>query len=139
MTSIKDTLSRLTERLDHMVPDPKLTALDNQKAAAQLAALSARLHVFLPDHTLSPQERLERLARVIQNRVPQSQHLLSANEKLAALTTRLNELVPGGMTPEEKVDHLVDLATKAVPDPNLSMVDRLEKIGDDRAGIAPVK
>ena len=65
-----DGASELTQRLDHSVPDPNLTPAENQKASAHRASLSAKLFRLLPDESLSPFERLERLSRAADNRNP---------------------------------------------------------------------
>lgn len=121
-----------------MVPEKTLSAAANQSAANELAALSAKLHALLPDSSLSPEERLERLARVVPGRIPDQSKLLSASSKLQELKNRLDQLVPGAMSADAKIDHLVNLATHAVPDPALSTVARLERMGDAAAGIDPV-
>ena len=138
MQNLPNKLARLTARLDHMVPDPKLSAGENQAAAATLSSLASKLHALLPDASLSSEERLERLARVVVGRIPDPTKLTPASEKVRALTERLDQLVPGAMSPEDKIDQLVSLAMQAVPDPGLAVVARLEKLGDADAGIAPV-
>jgi hypothetical protein len=138
MQDVTDKLARLTARLDHMVPDPKLSSAQNQAAATELTSISTKLHTLLPDNSLSPEERLERLARVVASRTPDQTKLVSASTKVAALKARLDQLVPGNMSLEDKIDHLISLATQAVPDPSLSVVKKLEKLGDSAAGIAPV-
>jgi hypothetical protein len=137
---------RLTQRLDHMVPDPKLSIQLNDDAAKRLAELSKVLADALPDHSLSPDERLERLARVVQNRVPERQHLLPAVEKVSRLERRLAELVPDPtLTPVERVQTLLQGLDDhhAANAPNFlatgpSVVEKLERMGDERAGFPPI-
>ena len=138
MSSTSEKLARLTARLDHMVPDKTLSTAANQAAATELAMLSTKLHGLLPDSSLSPEERLERLARVVPGRTPDQAKLVSASTKLLALKSRLDQLVPGVMSAEDKISHLVALADAAVPDPSLSTVGRLERLGDAAAGVDPV-
>lgn len=134
-----ERLGKLTQRLDHMVPDPKLTFHENRAATAQLASLSAKLQDVLPDESLSPFERLERLARAVEDREPRHEHLEPAATKVAALKERLDELVPGSATPEQKVDALVakldDLVAEDQRD--LPPGGKLETLGDPRGRIEP--
>ena len=137
-----ETLSRLnqvTQRLDHMVPDNVVTKDVNEKAAAELAALSERLALLLPDPSLSPLERLERLARVVQDRVPHSDQLQPALEKVSKLKTRLDELVPGRMSAEDKIITLAKMAYEKAGGDKMTCVEALERMGDPRAGVDPVK
>jgi len=130
-----DDVSRLTQRLDHMVPDNNIHASVNAQAAENLGALSAVLADALPDPSLSPDERLERLARVKQDRVPRTEYLLPAIEKLDRLERRLAELVPGeGLSAMDRLQTLIRTL-----EGDGSVVERLEKMGDPRAGVAPVR
>lgn len=130
---------RLTQRLDHMVPDPDVTASANQKAAAELAALSAKLYWHIPDQSLSPAERLERLARAADNAAPDMANLLPATKKLEALKARIDELVPGDASHEKKIELLLAQLDAKVGTNQLSLhtTDKLEILGDPRARIAP--
>lgn len=134
-----EKINRLTQRLDHMVPDPKLTSSENKDVAEKLASISDKLYSLLPDPSLSPDERLERLARVTSDRIPQTENLLSAHSKLNRLVARLDELIPGSATPEEKIDNLVELLNVKSFDNSLSIASRLEEIGDEIAGIKPIE
>lgn len=131
----------LTQRLDHSVPDPEISAAANQSAAADLAALSAKLHALLPDNSLSPIERLERLGRVVENRTPKAENLQSAIKKLDDLKARLDELVPGALSPSEKIDLLHrQLNEMVAPEMKDSLaMHKLEVLGDPRARVAPDK
>ncbi|EJJ24604.1 hypothetical protein [Rhizobium sp. CF142] len=140
------SVSRLTARLDHSVPDPKVFAAVNDDAARRLDELSRILAGALPDHSLSPDERLERLARVVQDRVPERQYLQPALEKVSRLERRLAELVPDpGLTPVERVQallaHLDDHHIQNNPHflaAQPTIVQKLERMGDERAGFSPV-
>lgn len=139
MTSRAKAL-RLTQRLDHMVPDPKISAVGNAEAARKLADISKALSDLLPDPSLSPDERLERLARIVADRTPQGEHLLPAAQKLAKLERRLTELVPGdGLSAADRLNRLVEATNAAVPTSGLRFVEKLETLGDVRAGIAAVR
>ena len=131
--------SQVTQRLDHMVPEARQSDAQNAEAAAELAALSEKLAVLLPDSSLSPDERLERLARVVQDRVPYYEHLLPAASKVAKLKSRINELVPGEMSSVDKISQLADMAIGQCGADDVSCVDALEMLGDPRAGIGAVK
>src|SRR5439155_379035 len=113
--SPEDRATELTQRLDHMVPDNRVSAAVNQEATAELASISAKLNTLLPDHSLSPSERLERLARVIEGREPNLAHLQPATVKVALLKDRLDQLVPGRMSPEQKIDTLIQRLNQLVP------------------------
>lgn len=141
MDQIAKKMNSLTQRLDHMVPDEKLTPSENQKAAAELASLSAKLYRLLPDQSLSPMERVERLARTVDERNPVLEHLQSAASKLQQLKLRLNELIPGDHTPEQKIDTMLSaLDGKIGADhQHLTAIEKLEMLGDPRANIAPEK
>lgn len=136
---IKKTALNLTQRLDHMVPEEKLTASQNQKAAAELASLSAKLFWHIPDQSLSPFERLERLARAAENRTPDREQLKSAAAKVNVLKARIDQLVPGDASHEKKIEQLVSLLDEKVgsSQQNLHTTHKLELLGDPRAKIAP--
>lgn len=137
--NLKNNTLNLTQRLDHMVPDTLMSASENQKAASDLGALSAKLSWHIPDQSLSPLERLERLARAVEDRKPDLAQLQSAAKKLKALNTRIDELVPGDMSYEKKLDTLIQkLDDKVgVSQRALQTTDKLELLGDSRANIAP--
>jgi predicted nuclease with TOPRIM domain len=139
MDTLKAKVGSLTQRLDHMVPDNKLTFKENRAAALELKAISETLFELLPDKSLSPFERLERLGRVAEPREPLLEELQPAHVKLKRLKARINELVPGEgsfheklVALEMKLEELVgdDLATETT-------IKKLEKIGDPRGGIEP--
>ncbi len=137
--TLKDKAEQLTQRLDHMVPDPELTQEQNAAAAHELKMLSDALFELLPDKSLSPMERVERMARVVEAREPKPEHLKSAAEKLAELKLRINELVPGEHSHFDKLlgmqirlNSLVGLERA-----NLSAIQKLEIIGDPLGKIEP--
>ena len=132
-------LSQVTKRLDHMVPDPEISIQFNKNASAELLKLSAKLQKLLPDPSLSPDERLERLARVVQSRVPLLEHLQPANTKLHKLKNRLDELVPGSGNASAKVDKLVNILNKISNLKKGTVVKKLEAMGDPRAGVSPTR
>lgn len=132
-------IDRLTQRLDHMVPDLKVAKAVNDAAAAKLSEISGFLANALPDHSLSPEERLERLARVVQDRVPRQEQLLPAIQKVDRLERRLAELVPGeGMSAMDRLNRLVQQCNGMCGDDGKTLVQKLETLGDPRAGITPV-
>lgn len=138
-TDLKKNAANLTQRLDHMVPEIGMTASQNQKAASDLAALTAKLFWHVPDQSLSPFERLERLARAAEDRRPDMVQLQSAARKLEALKSRIDELVPGDMSHEKKIETLIQQLDKKVGASQLALhtTDKLELLGDPRAKIAP--
>ena len=141
-------LLQVTQRLDHMVPDVRVSPKANAEASRRLEELCARLSELLPDPSLSPDERLERIARVVQDRVPQSANLLPAIEKVHRLERRLEELVPDQtLGSGERLEHLVSQAERMKPQGFKSQgggaakgeefVRLLERLGDARAGFPP--
>ena len=136
---LKEKVEGMTQRLDHMVPDPDMTATENRAAAAELKSLSDALYELLPDKSLSPFERLERLGRVVEPRDPHLEDLQSAATKLQRLKDRINELVPGEGSPHEKLIGL-ELALDEQAGVELSgqsVISKLEKLGDPRGRIEP--
>ncbi len=129
----------LTQRLDHSVPDPKVSASVNQKASAELGALSDKLFWHVPDKSLSPFERLERLSRAADQATPDLTHLQPATEKLKNLKARIDQLVPGDGTSEQKIDTLLKQLDSKVGSAQqaLHTTDKLELLGDPRAKVAP--
>jgi hypothetical protein len=122
-----------------MVPDPKLSAAENQKASADLASISAKLHWLLPDQSLSPFERLERLGRAVEDRTPDPSQLQPAAAKVEALKVRIDELIPGDMTHEKKIDILVEQIDRMVSAEQRTWptINKLELLGDPRGRVAP--
>ncbi|WFA05705.1 hypothetical protein [Bacillus sp. HSf4] len=105
---------------------------DFEEVCRHLKAHSQRLFDLLPDVSLSPDERLERLARVVPTSILKSANHKTAREKLNGLRRRLDELVPDQhMSYYDKIEYLVNIADKMVPG-NLKMYQKLEKIGDHR-------
>ncbi len=139
----KETLKKnalsLTQRLDHMVPDPEISPSANQKAAAELAALSGKLFGHVPDQSLSPLERLERLARGIDDRTPNLEQLKPAASKLNELKERIDELVEGDLSYEKKIDIILEKLDEKVGNNQKAFhtTDKLELLGDPRGNIAP--
>jgi hypothetical protein len=132
-------MAGLTQRLDHTVPDPKMSAAENAAAAAELRSLSAHLFELLPDKSLSPLERIERFSRAV-DREPDLDQLKSANEKLAELKGRIDALVPGEMSAHDKLLVLENaLNEKAgIHRAAIPTVEKLEVFGDPRGKIEPV-
>ncbi|GIH98190.1 hypothetical protein [Planobispora takensis] len=106
----------------------------------ELVRLSVKLLANLPDPSLGPDERLERIARVVPTSQLQSAHRRSARNKLVQLRRRLDELVPDeGMTSEEKLDLLIARVHELVPG-DAPFIVKLETMGDFRAtdiGLSP--
>src|SRR5262249_12706904 len=87
----------------------------------------------LPDKSLSPLERIERLGRVVPHAVQVSANHLTARSKLNAIRSRLCELAPReGMSEEEIVDWLVEKIIAQVPGKYERLIERLSQIEDDR-------
>lgn len=144
MNELTYRLNRLTQRLDHMVPDNGISSELNDRAATILRELSERLIALLPDPSLSPDERLERIARAVQDRVPQSEQLLPAIQKVHRLERRLLELVPGDdLDCFARLERLVCSVESVCEEKGITadqeFVRKLELLGDQRAGFLPIK
>lgn len=98
---------------------------------ADLRRLSSALQEALPDPSLGPQERLERLARVVPQSVAETQQLCTGRTKLSRLQRRLDELVPGPGSMDQKLDTLLSTLEALVPGPGRT-IDKLETLGDYR-------
>ena len=138
-TPLANKIDTLTQRLDHMVPDGSVTAEVNAAAARELELLSAALFELLPDKSLSPLERVERLARVVEPREPQLESLQPATQKLKALKKRIDDLVPGESAASDKILDLVNkLDGSVAPDQsNFATIAKLELLGDPRGKVEP--
>lgn len=105
-----------------------------------LADISLRLAELMPDPSLGPEERLERLARVVPDSVLVTSRRRNARTKLEELTQRLNELVPSKMgRPLEQIEYLVDKLNQLVPE-DAPTFRKLEAMGDFRGadiGVSP--
>ncbi len=98
----------------------------------ELEAVSKRLLELLPDPSIGPEERIERIARIVPSSLMNSTYRKTARTKLSYIRNRLNELVPGQeLTTLEKINYLVDLIEKKVPNYN-TLFERLELMGDKR-------
>ena len=137
----KFRLDQVTKRLDHMVPDIVMSSKFNNLAAKELEEISTLLMKLLPDPSLSPDERLERLARVVQERIPEMENLLSASQKVHKLKRRIDELVPNDdMTHTTKIEYLVkSLESESNKSREMTIAQKLELLGDPRANIDPVE
>jgi hypothetical protein len=109
-------------------PDPNEPFDD---VCQRLLALCERLQALLPDPSLSPSERLERLARVVPTSTLVSADHKTARKKLKELRRRLDELIPGGDDYDAKLEMLVARLHELVPG-DYPMKDKLEAIGDHR-------
>ena len=81
---------------------------------------------------MGPEERIERLARVIPESILESKNMLTARTKLNNITTKLNTLVPdSNLTELEKIDKLVEIINILEPGDE-KIIKKLEKIDDFR-------
>lgn len=136
---ISEKVGSLTQRLDHMVPDPKISDAANRAAARELKMLTDALYGMLPDRSLSPAERIERLARAVDDRTPKPEHLRPAHIKLEELRARIDELVPGEGSAFEKILSLeanVDEKVGAERG-NMALIRKLELLGDAAGRVEP--
>ncbi|MDX1739628.1 MAG: hypothetical protein R3261_15425, partial [Alphaproteobacteria bacterium] len=79
--------------------------------------------------------------RIVNDRVPMWELLIPATNKLKRLEMRLNDLVPdSNMSNAEKIDSLVDkIYATSSEKSDSTCVEILERMGDKRAGIDPVR
>lgn len=104
-----------------------------EKIASNLRLVSIKLRDLLPDPSIGPEERLERLSRVVPGSIQYSRFHLSARTKLRTLCDRLDELVPQFRgDPVNQIDHLVNVAISQTPQVSGPLVQRLEALGDHR-------
>lgn len=110
-----------------------------EQVCRDLRNLSTRLQDLLPDPGIGPEERLERIARVVPESVRVTAHMQTGRAKLARLRARLDELVPGPQPHMEKLEHLVGLVHELVPQGD-RFITKLEQLGDYRltdTGVTP--
>ena len=119
----------------HTLTGPKF--IDSfENICSELKAISLRLQELLPDQSIGPEERIERIARVVSASIQKSQYHLSARSKLQIIRNRLLELTPfieGDSM--KRLEFLIQKINSTVPDSseiNLSFFEKLEKIGDFR-------
>jgi hypothetical protein len=110
---LSQRLDRLSQRLDTKVSEPGLSLEENQRASAELASIARRLAAVLPDVSASPEERVERLSRYVPGATPDPDLMISDHAKLVRMRARLEELVPGELTPEQRVDQLARYLAEA--------------------------
>ncbi|MFB9909414.1 hypothetical protein [Allokutzneria oryzae] len=114
---------------------------DFEDVAQELVDLSVRLLRLLPDPSLSPDERLERLARVVPGSQLVTAHRRTARSKLYQLRQRLEQLVPDpGLDSRARLERLVARLEELVPGEGLRPIQRLERLGDYRStdvGVSP--
>ncbi|HUG23636.1 hypothetical protein [Piscinibacter sp.] len=104
-----------------------------ESVSEELERLSIKLRDLLPDPSIGPEERLERLSRVVRRSVMTSAHHLTARTKLRRIRARLDELVPGEISYEAKINALLDELDRQVPNgEDLTIFQKLELIGDAR-------
>jgi predicted nuclease with TOPRIM domain len=104
-----------------------------EEVCEHLVRLSTRLQELLPDPSLSPDERLERIARVIPTSVLISDHHKTARTKLNQLRRRLSELVPDEtLDHHQKLEYLVEQVHALVPTDEPRLFKKLEALGDGR-------
>src|SRR3989338_41224 len=104
-----------------------------EKICEELLAVSLKLQELLADPSLSPDERLERLARVVPDSILISANHRTARSKLNALCFRLAELVPHPeMGSVEKIEWLASRVHELAPENTDRLFKKLEKLGDKR-------
>ena len=112
---------------------PGIPEENQEEVDSQLFELSKKLQKLLPDPSLSPLERVERLGRVVPTSIQRSAQHLTARTKLNNIRLRLAELVPNeNMSAEEKIDALVEIIDELVPIKTDRLFEKLEIMGDNR-------
>lgn len=111
-----------------------------EETVRELMAVSVRLLTLMPDPSLGPDERIERISRVIPSSQLQSAHRRSARNKLVTIRRRLDDLVPHlAGKPSAQVEYMVERVHQLV-DGDQKFIEKLEAIGDLRAtdiGVSP--
>jgi hypothetical protein len=102
-------LDRLNQRLDFKISEPGLTREENQRATEAFQILASKLVAVFPDPGLTTDERLERLAKVALNAPARLDRMESDAAKLRRLQCRLDELLPGDVSHEAKIERLANL------------------------------
>ncbi|MCY4321629.1 MAG: hypothetical protein OXC37_04430 [Bdellovibrionaceae bacterium] len=116
--------------LKYTVPD---YTVSYKEVCRNLLKVSKKLQKLLPDPSIGPEERIERLARVVPHSMLISDHHKTARSKLNYITDRLNQLVPDkNKSNEEKIDILVNTLHKMVPGKEKKIFLKLEKLKDRR-------
>ena len=115
-----------------IVQYPTRAQESQQEVIDALLTLSRKLQALLPDPSLSPLERIERLARVIPHSIQSSAEHLTARTKLTRMRIRLATLIPEPLTDDERIDRLLAKVHALVPEPTARLFEKLEKIGDRR-------
>lgn len=104
-----------------------------QNVCNELGSICLKLQKLLPDPSLGPMERIERLARIVPHSLQLGVNHRTARSKLLEIRNRLDELVPeNDMNYLEKIDYLVDLINKLVPEKTDRICQKLQFIGDHR-------
>ncbi|WP_300074380.1 hypothetical protein [uncultured Ruegeria sp.] len=112
---------------------PELKEQRFEDVATELKEISEYLLELLPDPSLSPMERIERLGRVVPLSYQLGAHHRTARAKLSEITVRLQELLPGEeMTNRERIDCLVAEVHRLCPEDLGRLYLKLEHIGDHR-------
>ncbi len=98
----------------------------------ELDLISEKLFHLLPDKSIGPEERVERLARLIPSSIMESEYHRTARKKLEIIERKLNTLVPrSDLSNSEKIDYLVTIANTLIPE-DKRLVEKLETIGEYR-------
>jgi hypothetical protein len=124
-------LSNIKNRV--LVNLPSIKEESQEDVFKNLESISKLLIALLPDTTLSPLERIERLARVIPDSIQSAEQHLTARTKLKNIRIRLAELVnDSDMSEIDKINYLVAKTNELVPGESGKLFNKLEKIGDNR-------
>ena len=107
-----------------------------EEVCRNLTKVSVKLRDLLPDPSIGPEERVERLARVVPESLLMSQYHKTARVKWNYITDRLNHLVPdtkeNKKTALEKIDILLEKLHLMIPGQEKRIFIKLEKLGDHR-------
>lgn len=111
----------------------RVMQLNQEDVESELIRVSILLRDLLPDPSLGPMERIERLARVVEGSIQIGNFHRTARMKLKEIDERLNELVPDKeMTNIERVEYLVAQVNRLVPEKTDRLCQKLQYIGDRR-------
>ena len=114
---LANKVGRLTQRLETVGVDDSRTDIENARAAVQLVTLCAALERAVSHPTFSAEERVERMARAVDGATPNPRLMDPEIVKLERLVARIHALVPDpALSLDEKLDRLGKLFAVAFPD-----------------------
>jgi len=107
--------------------------MDYSEITDELTIVSLKLYDLLPDPSIGPMERIERLTRVVPNTMQLSEYSQTARAKLKKIRDRLNEAVPDEkLNSIEKINFLIAKVNELVPEETDRICQKLQFLADRR-------